>query len=238
MSFHLYIIASSSGSLICELLVGLCHPIPYYVFPYAIIVGGGIIPLLDPSQLFSRIYTELCFISCCLLFYCNAAMFLFRLAQSVDSPKVKLLSNPKYGFGIAAAAMAATSTIIILLFNRLWTSDDKIRASIRSENPALYAAIKDKSLVGFEIDLNAFSVLLLVLMGAFVGLCGAGMVISAVGCQYFIRSSQRPWLSERTLQLYRKLANMLVLDLGLFGVTMVLPGVCAAVTFLISPANT
>lgn len=80
--------------------------------------------------------------------------------------------------------------------------------------------------------------LLLVLMGAFVGLCGAGMVISAVGCQYFIRSSQRPWLSERTLQLYRKLANMLVLDLGLFGVTMVLPGVCAAVTFLISPANT
>lgn len=75
-------------------------------------------------------------------------------------------------------------------------------------------------------------------MGIFVGLCGAGMVLSAVGCQYFIRSSHRPWLSERTLQLYRRLANNLGLELVLFAVTAVVPVACAAATFILSPEHT
>lgn len=40
------------------------------------------------------------------------------------------------------------------------------------------------------------------------------------------------------LQLYRTLANILVLDLALLGVTVVLPASSAALTFMISPENT
>ncbi|KAH7713174.1 hypothetical protein AAVH_19492 [Aphelenchoides avenae] len=165
-------------------------------------------------------------------------MFLFRLAQSIDSPKVKLLSDPKYGCGIAVSVTAAVSIVLILLFGFLWMSDEKIKSTIRNDDPALYAIIKDQPLSGFEIELNALFVLLLAVFGIFMGLCGAGMVVSAVRCQYFIRSSHRPWLSERSLQLYRKLANILVLDLALFAVTTIVPISCAAVTFLVSPENT
>lgn len=109
-------------------------------------------PLLHPSQSFSQIYTELSFISCAVFFDCNAAMFLFRLAQSVDSPKVALFSDPKYGFGIAAALTAASSIILVLCADFLWMSEEKIKASIGNDHPVLYALIKDQPIVGFEVN--------------------------------------------------------------------------------------
>lgn len=58
------------------------------------------------------------------------------------------------------------------------------------------------------------------------------LVGSALGCQYFARFRQHTRLSVRTLRLYKILANALVLDLALTALTMLLPGLLAAVSFL------
>jgi hypothetical protein len=79
---------------------------------------------------------------------------------------------------------------------------------------------------------------MLVLSGlSFFGIVAFAMVGSAVGCQYALHSSLRHRLSERTLRLYRTLANTLVLDLLLTFVTIIIPGAIVAASFLFNLQN-
>ena len=79
---------------------------------------------------------------------------------------------------------------------------------------------------------NVWFVLFAMVFACFVIATAFALIGSALGCQCLARFRQHSRLSERTLRLYKILADALVLDLALTALTILLPGLLAAVSFL------
>lgn len=86
-----YIIASSASSLICELLMGILHPIPLTPYPL-MLAAGGAFKLVNPSTTAFHVYVNFIFVSAFTMLYCNAAMFAFRFLQAVGSTRIRYIS--------------------------------------------------------------------------------------------------------------------------------------------------
>lgn len=147
-----YIIASSLGSLLFELLTGFGHPLP--LFPYPFMRGGGPLQWLNFSQTGYIIYTEIIGCSAVVMVYSNASMFVFRYGQTVDSRRLKKLADPRFGFGFAAATISVVCVGTVLPLSYLWTtsSPDQILQETEALDPILYELIKDKPFLGLEVD--------------------------------------------------------------------------------------
>lgn len=133
----------------CELLLGLGHPLPLLPYPY--MLGGGILPALNFSQDGYHGYAAALLISFIVMTYANAAMFVFRFGQTLDSGIVKWMTKPRYAVGIAAATILAISVGLLLPLNYLTISPDDVRVSARETDAILYDLIKDRPFVGIKV---------------------------------------------------------------------------------------
>ncbi|KAH7700239.1 hypothetical protein AAVH_32643, partial [Aphelenchoides avenae] len=234
-----YIIASSVGSLFCELLIGFGHPLP--LFPYPLMLGGGLLPWLNLPPTGNNAYAGTLGLSFVVMTYCNASMFAFRFGQTVDSRWIKIMAIPKYGFGLAVSFIGVLGVGMMLPMASSVAPVEDMRRLAKVADPTLYALIKDQPFIGLKkIEVNGWMFMSLVSGTLYFGPLTFVMIGSAVGCQYALHSSLRRRLSDHTLRLYRILANTLVLELALAFVTLYIPGaiLIASLLFGLEQANT
>ncbi|KAH7718993.1 BTB/POZ domain-containing protein 3-like protein [Aphelenchoides avenae] len=226
-----YIIASSASSLICELLMGMLHPIPLTPYPL-VLAAGGTFKLVNPSTTAFHMYINVIFISAFTMLYCNAAMFAFRFLQAVGSKRIRLMAQPKTGIAIAVVVISFFAAGFMIPLNFVWVSEVETMHYAEKWDADLFELIRDRPFVGLQVSLSWPFLILSAFIVVTLACASFVLMSSAVGCQYFVRSSSRPDLSERTLRLYQVLANTLVIDLALNVLMFFLPMVGACASFM------
>lgn len=144
-----YIIASSVGSLFCELLIGFGHPLP--LFPYPLMLGGGLLPWLNLPPTGNNVYAGTLGLSFVVMTYCNASMFAFRFGQTVDSRWIKIMAIPKYGFGLAVSFIGVLGVGMMLPMASSVAPVEDMRRLAKVADPTLYALIKDQPFIGLKV---------------------------------------------------------------------------------------
>ncbi|KAH7718991.1 hypothetical protein AAVH_13529 [Aphelenchoides avenae] len=145
-----YIIASSASSLICELLMGIFHPIPLTPYPL-MLAGGAMFKLLNPSPTSFQVYINVIFVSAFTMLYCNAAMFAFRFLQAVDSKLIRLMVQPKTAIAAAIVVVSFFAAGFMVPLNLISVSVDEQRLYAAESDEELFRLIRDRPFVGVEV---------------------------------------------------------------------------------------
>ncbi|KAH7702893.1 7TM GPCR protein [Aphelenchoides avenae] len=226
-AYRWYIIFNSTSCMIFELVYGLSHPEPLY--PYTIFIVGGLLKNVQLPAAFIVCYVDLLMFCMCAVIISTALLFAFRYSQTVDGWPHRAMSSRRIAIPLVLAIFVVVFGTICVPQHFAVKTHDEIMLDM-ANNTELLPVIDGRNVFAFRVSHianNAGTVLFITVV--------AVIVLSTFGCYYFLRKNVR-MLSKRTKELYQRLVNALLIDLGICFLLIFLP-FCVMMMFYVAGSD-
>ncbi|KAI1700356.1 serpentine type 7TM GPCR chemoreceptor srh domain-containing protein [Ditylenchus destructor] len=209
-------------------LIGPMEPLVNMIY-----VPGGLMKKTEQPEIVTRIFASTAIISIIFALYFTALLFVCRYCQTSGDRIFKLFSDFKktvfVSFCILLVPVAGIATVI----NVYWASKTELLDEIKAWNPAVYENVRNRTVFGCKKS-SKNTVFALVAIIGFPLIAPAVFAImwSTLGCYRVLRANKRS-LTERTLALYRRLINALVIEIGIIVCIGCVPSCAILVAYML-----
>ncbi|KAI1703050.1 serpentine type 7TM GPCR chemoreceptor srh domain-containing protein [Ditylenchus destructor] len=229
-SYKWYMIANAVFLEIFLILyaIGPMEPLVNLIF-----VPGGLMKNAEQPEIVTRVFASTCITATIFALYFNALLFVCRYCQTSGNRLFKLLSDFKKTVFVSFCLLLVPVAGIATVVNVYWASKTELLDEIKAWSPSVYENVRNRTIFGCKkSSKNTFIVLLAVIGLPLIAPAVFAVPWSTLGCYRVLRANKRS-LTERTLALYRRLINALVIEIGIIVCIVCVPGCSILVAYVL-----